>query len=64
MDNQGEVEKEVELCVLCNEPTRYYTCDHVDTRMAYIEGMGQLCDICYPKESFMPFYSFVMGNYF
>ena len=47
MDNQGEVEKEVELCVLCNEPTRYYTCDHVDTRMAYIEGMGQLCSRCY-----------------
>jgi DNA-directed RNA polymerase subunit RPC12/RpoP len=42
----GTKKEEVDLCVLCKEPTTYKISDHVDKRSGYIEGMGQLCPEC------------------
>ena len=39
-------EEEIELCVLCREPTNYKISDHIDKRTDYIEGMGQICSRC------------------
>jgi hypothetical protein len=36
-----------DLCVSCGTKTVYKTERHIDTRMHYIEGAGQLCDNCY-----------------
>ena len=36
-----------ELCVTCKKETKYYRDDHVDYRIGYIEGSGQLCLDCY-----------------
>lgn len=37
----------VEKCVFCNTNTEYKLSTHVDFRNYYIEGVGQLCEICY-----------------
>ena len=34
-------------CVMCDEDTLYNKHDHVDFRVGYIEGCGQLCLECY-----------------
>jgi hypothetical protein len=36
-----------DLCVSCRTKTIYKTERHIDTRMHYVEGAGQLCDNCY-----------------
>lgn len=36
-------------CVTCNEETKYDREDHIDYRIGYIEGSGQLCFDCYDK---------------
>ena len=36
-------------CVSCGEPTLYDKHDHVDFRIGYIEGSGQLCLDCYDE---------------
>ena len=41
-----DVSEEIELCVLCNQPTNYKISDHIDKRTDYIEGMGQICSRC------------------
>ena len=41
-----DVSEELELCVLCNQPTNYKISDHIDKRRDYIEGMGQVCSKC------------------
>ena len=38
-------------CLLCGEKTVYKKTDHVDKRMGYIEGAGQLCVSCDRKHS-------------
>ena len=38
-----------ELCVTCKKETKYYRDDHVDYRIGYIEGSGQLCLDCYDE---------------
>ena len=43
--------QEFDLCVLCGEKTRWKKTDHVDKRMGYIEGAGQLCGSCDRKFS-------------
>jgi len=40
---------ETEQCVLCKAPTPYKITDHVDNRMFYVEGAGQLCGDCHGK---------------
>ena len=34
-------------CVVCREKTEYDVNDHVDVRLYYVEGSGQLCEECY-----------------
>ena len=36
-------------CVMCDESTLYSKHDHVDFRIGYIEGAGQLCLNCYDE---------------
>ncbi len=50
MDSQSaqwtQANKDIELCVLCWEPTNYKISDHIDKRSNYIDGMGQICSKC------------------
>ena len=34
-------------CVSCGEVTEYAEMDHVLARNFYVEGAGQLCQVCY-----------------
>lgn len=36
----------IDKCILCGEDTKYRFNDHVDMRVGYIEGAGQLCTKC------------------
>ena len=36
-----------ESCVLCGKQTLYEFDTHIDNRVGYIEGMGQLCAPCF-----------------
>ena len=40
---------EVDKCVLCSEETIYPKDMHIDYRMYYVEGAGQVCKSCYEK---------------
>jgi len=42
-----EIKQKVEKCVSCGKDTSYTTDTHIDYRMYYIEGAGQLCEECY-----------------
>ena len=44
----GEV-KMKDKCVSCGVETSYDKTDHVDFRLGYVEGAGQLCLDCYEK---------------
>ena len=41
-------------CVSCGCKTSYDKTDHVDFRLGYIEGSGQLCLDCYEKINMNP----------
>ena len=43
-----------ELCVTCNKETTYYREDHIDQRIGYIRGSGQLCLDCYDEIYIQP----------
>lgn len=36
-----------ERCIRCNAETAYDVSTHIDMRVGYIEGAGQLCINCY-----------------
>jgi len=36
-----------DLCILCGVETAYDESTHIDMRVGYIEGSGQLCSKCY-----------------
>ena len=38
-----------DLCILCGVETPYEQTTHIDLRIGYIEGAGQLCSSCYDK---------------
>lgn len=38
-----------EKCVVCEKKTKYNKEDHIDFRIGYIEGSGQLCLNCYDE---------------
>lgn len=40
---------EYDNCVACGKKTPYKKTDHIDMRMHYIEGAGQLCEECGKK---------------
>lgn len=39
----------MDKCVLCDEETIYPKDMHIDYRMYYVEGAGQVCKTCYEK---------------
>lgn len=43
-----------DVCVLCGVETPYDYETHVDLRLGYIEGAGQLCAKCYRKVEDIP----------
>lgn len=40
---------EMDNCVYCEKETKYPKHMHIDFRMHYVEGAGQLCEECYDK---------------
>lgn len=36
-----------DTCILCGVETAYDETTHIDMRVGYIEGAGQLCNQCY-----------------
>jgi hypothetical protein len=38
-------------CIMCGEDTPYDFETHIDMRIGYIEGAGQLCGKCYDRGS-------------
>lgn len=45
-----EAEKnEYDHCVICDVETPYKRSTHIDMRIGYIEGAGQLCQSCYNR---------------
>jgi hypothetical protein len=39
----------IEKCILCGKDTTYHFNDHIDFRIGYIEGAGQLCKSCHDR---------------
>ena len=37
----------IDKCIMCSVETSHTRQDHVDTRLTYVEGAGQLCGHCY-----------------
>ncbi len=52
MDNSS-TDEEVEVCVSCGADTQYKKSDHIDYRLGYIEGLGQLCAKCSYTRTFI-----------
>lgn len=40
-----------DLCILCGKETTYDFETHIDYRVGYIEGAGQLCHSCYTNQN-------------
>ena len=38
-----------ELCVTCEKETTYDKEEHIDQRIGYVDGSGQLCLDCYDE---------------
>jgi hypothetical protein len=41
--------KNKDLCVICEKKSIYDKEEHIDFRLGYVEGAGQLCLDCYGK---------------
>jgi hypothetical protein len=44
---KNDMKIEMDTCVLCGKETEYPKKLHIDYRMHYIEGAGQLCEECF-----------------
>lgn len=44
----------IEKCIQCGNDTTYNVEDHVDMRVGYIEGAGQLCINCHMLQERFP----------
>jgi len=44
-------------CVSCGETTEYAEMDHILVRDFYVEGAGQLCQVCFDR-----FYNYEQRN--
>ncbi|MBI2451032.1 MAG: hypothetical protein HYV52_01685 [Parcubacteria group bacterium] len=49
MTDVNLVEFEFDNCRICGKITPYKKDDHIDKRMGYVEGGGQLCGECWNK---------------
>ena len=36
-----------EICIMCGAETPYEQATHIDYRVGYVEGAGQMCSDCY-----------------
>lgn len=59
-NKKNAIPNSIEKCVCCGTDTIWRRSISIHMRQNYVEGIGQLCDICYPKESFLPFDMFTM----
>lgn len=48
---QREETNPIEKCVACGVDTQYHFQDHIDLRIGYVEGAGQLCTKCWNKDN-------------
>lgn len=39
-----------DLCIICGKETAYDFETHIDYRVGYVEGAGQLCFSCYNRD--------------
>jgi len=46
---QLQKKEEKDNCVICGQETQYLKTTHIDNRMYYVEGCGQLCRVCWDK---------------
>jgi len=42
-----------DICISCGAETAYDFETHIDVRIGYVEGVGQLCSSCYNKANGM-----------
>jgi hypothetical protein len=47
LEAENKVSDNYDHCVLCGVETVYKRSTHIDLRVGYIEGAGQLCSKCY-----------------
>lgn len=45
-DSENSEMTEKDLCVSCWQKTQYSVDTHIDARIGYVEGSGQLCGKC------------------
>ena len=48
-DNERTYVMKKDKCVYCACETEYSVNEHIDLRMFYVEGAGQLCKECWDK---------------
>ena len=48
-ENENKADDPIETCVLCGVETPYKRSTHIDHRIGYIEGAGQLYKSCYNR---------------
>ena len=46
---EEDLEDKKDKCVVCTKETQHFQYEHIDARIGYIEGAGQLCLDCYDK---------------
>lgn len=54
LDEEMKGENPIDKCILCGEDTPYHFNDHIDMRVGYVEGAGQLCTKCLNKDEKEP----------
>ena len=47
MLTENNIKNKHDMCVLCGEETEYAEMDPVLARNFYVEGTGQLCQVCF-----------------
>ena len=47
MLTENNIKNKHDMCVICGEETEYAEMDHVLARNFYVEGAGQLCQVCF-----------------
>ena len=53
-DNLDDKKNNKDLCVVCVKETPFDKNEHIDFRMGYVEGCGQLCLECWDKIYYKP----------
>ena len=49
-----------DLCIMCGKETAYDFETHIDLRVGYVEGAGQLCNGCYNGKSTIETGSYIL----